>query len=32
MAVKLIKSGFAAEDIVFVEMAGDVGGTWYWNR
>jgi hypothetical protein len=32
MAVKLIRSAFAAEDVVFIETGGGVGGTWYWNR
>ncbi len=29
-AVALRKAGFA--DIVLIDVAGDVGGTWYWNR
>jgi cyclohexanone monooxygenase len=29
-AVQLRKAGFA--DIVLVDVAADVGGTWYWNR
>ncbi|KAF1942117.1 FAD/NAD(P)-binding domain-containing protein [Clathrospora elynae] len=32
MAIKLIKKGFAAEDILLVDSAGGTGGTWYWNR
>lgn len=32
MAVKLIKAGFTASQIVIVEAAGGIGGTWYWNR
>jgi hypothetical protein len=32
MAVKLIKAGFTADQIVLVEAAGGIGGTWYWNR
>ncbi|KAI5358191.1 Putative FAD/NAD(P)-binding domain, FAD/NAD(P)-binding domain superfamily [Septoria linicola] len=31
-AVELIKKGFQAEDIMFVDPAGGFGGTWYWNR
>ncbi|CAE7009584.1 hypothetical protein HRS9139_01599 [Pyrenophora teres f. teres] len=32
MAVKLIKKGFSAEQILLTDTAGGVGGTWYWNR
>ena len=32
MAVRLIKQGFSADQIVLIETAGGVGGTWYWNR
>ena len=32
MAVKLIQKGFSAKDILLVDTAGGVGGTWYWNR
>jgi heterodisulfide reductase subunit A-like polyferredoxin len=32
MAITLIKKGFTADQIVIVEAAGGVGGTWYWNR
>lgn len=32
MAIKLIKNGFSANQIVLVEAGGGVGGTWYWNR
>ncbi|KAF2024912.1 FAD/NAD(P)-binding domain-containing protein [Setomelanomma holmii] len=32
MAIRLIKQGFSAGDIVLIETAGGVGGTWYWNR
>lgn len=32
MAIKLIKKGFSAKQIVLVETGGGVGGTWYWNR
>jgi hypothetical protein len=32
MAIKLIKTGFTADQLVIVETAGGVGGTWYWNR
>jgi hypothetical protein len=32
MAVRLIKEGFTADQIVLVDAAGGVGGTWYWNR
>ncbi|TLD33330.1 hypothetical protein PspLS_00135 [Pyricularia sp. CBS 133598] len=31
-AVHLIEAGFSADDIRLVDTAGDVGGTWYWNR
>ncbi|KAK2602122.1 hypothetical protein N8I77_008681 [Diaporthe amygdali] len=31
-AVRLIKQGFDANDIRFVDSAGGFGGTWYWNR
>lgn len=30
-AVYLIKSGFKAEDLLFVDPAGGFGGNWYWN-
>lgn len=32
MAIKLIKKGFCADQILIVDAAGGVGGTWYWNR
>ncbi|KAH7357427.1 hypothetical protein BKA66DRAFT_473248 [Pyrenochaeta sp. MPI-SDFR-AT-0127] len=32
LAIKLIKQGFSADQILLVETAGGVGGTWYWNR
>ncbi|KAF1837871.1 FAD/NAD(P)-binding domain-containing protein [Decorospora gaudefroyi] len=32
MAIKLIKKGFSSDQILLVETAGGVGGTWYWNR
>lgn len=32
MAIKLIKQGFTPDQILLVETAGGVGGTWYWNR
>jgi hypothetical protein len=32
MAIKLVKAGFTADQIVLVEAGGGVGGTWYWNR
>ncbi|RAR14303.1 flavin-binding monooxygenase-like family protein [Stemphylium lycopersici] len=32
IAVKLIQKGFRAKDILLVDTAGGVGGTWYWNR
>ncbi|KAI6361805.1 hypothetical protein MCOR25_006371 [Pyricularia grisea] len=31
-AVRLIEAGFSVDDIRLVDIAGDVGGTWYWNR
>ncbi|KAI5927614.1 hypothetical protein F4810DRAFT_272416 [Camillea tinctor] len=31
-AVRLIEQGFTADQIRFVETAGGIGGTWYWNR
>ncbi|KAI1495690.1 hypothetical protein F5X99DRAFT_402721 [Biscogniauxia marginata] len=31
-AVRLIQQGFTADQIRFVESAGGIGGTWYWNR
>ncbi|TLS21367.1 uncharacterized protein PpBr36_10220 [Pyricularia pennisetigena] len=31
-AVRLIEAGFSADDVRLVDAAGDVGGTWYWNR
>ncbi|KAF1915396.1 hypothetical protein BDU57DRAFT_577026 [Ampelomyces quisqualis] len=31
-AIKLMKKGFTADQIIMVETAGGVGGTWYWNR
>ncbi|POS68648.1 hypothetical protein DHEL01_v212958 [Diaporthe helianthi] len=31
-AVRLIEAGFSREDIVIVDIAGGLGGTWYWNR
>jgi hypothetical protein len=31
-AVRLIQAGFSADQIRFVEVAGGIGGTWYWNR
>jgi cation diffusion facilitator CzcD-associated flavoprotein CzcO len=32
IAVRLVKSGFLPSQIVIVEVAGGIGGTWYWNR
>ncbi|KAF1850855.1 FAD/NAD(P)-binding domain-containing protein [Cucurbitaria berberidis CBS 394.84] len=32
MAVKLLKQGITADQILLIETAGGVGGTWYWNR
>jgi hypothetical protein len=32
MAIRLIKEGFTADQIVLVDAAGGIGGTWYWNR
>lgn len=32
MAIKLIKQGASVDQILLVESAGGVGGTWYWNR
>jgi hypothetical protein len=32
MAVKLIQKGFSADQMLLVDTAGGVGGTWYWNR
>jgi ssRNA-specific RNase YbeY (16S rRNA maturation enzyme) len=32
MAIKLIKKGFSADQMLLVDIAGGVGGTWYWNR
>jgi heterodisulfide reductase subunit A-like polyferredoxin len=32
MAITLIKKGINVDQIVIVEAAGGVGGTWYWNR
>ncbi|KAK6852186.1 hypothetical protein PG995_012311 [Apiospora arundinis] len=29
---QLVKAGFSAQDIVLIDLAGGVGGTWYWNR
>ena len=29
---RLREAGVAAADIRLVDKAGDVGGTWYWNR
>ncbi|KAH8733197.1 hypothetical protein GQ44DRAFT_821410 [Phaeosphaeriaceae sp. PMI808] len=31
-AVKLIQNGFTADQIVILDVAGGLGGTWYWNR
>ncbi|KAI0842803.1 FAD/NAD(P)-binding domain-containing protein [Hypoxylon sp. FL0890] len=31
-AVRLIQAGFSADQIMIIETAGGVGGTWYWNR
>lgn len=31
-SIKLIKKGFKPEEILMVDTAGGVGGTWYWNR
>ncbi|KAH9897482.1 FAD/NAD(P)-binding domain-containing protein [Xylariomycetidae sp. FL2044] len=31
-AIRLIKQGFTADQMVLVESAGGFGGTWYWNR
>lgn len=30
-AVNLIKAGYKADDLLFVDTAGGFGGTWYWN-
>ncbi|ORY68389.1 uncharacterized protein BCR38DRAFT_334696 [Pseudomassariella vexata] len=30
--VRLIQAGFSADQIRLVEVAGGIGGTWYWNR
>lgn len=32
MAISLIKKGFAPDQMIMVEAAGGIGGTWYWNR
>jgi hypothetical protein len=32
MAIKLIKKGFNPDQLLLVDTAGGVGGTWYWNR
>jgi hypothetical protein len=32
IAIRLIQSGFSADQIRIVEVAGGIGGTWYWNR
>jgi hypothetical protein len=32
MAIRLIKEGFTADQIILVDAAGGIGGTWYWNR
>ncbi|KAK8017900.1 hypothetical protein PG993_014226 [Apiospora rasikravindrae] len=31
-SAQLVQAGFSAQDIVLVDTAGGVGGTWYWNR
>ncbi len=31
-AIRLIQKGFTADQILLVDWAGGVGGTWYWNR
>ncbi|KAK8091673.1 hypothetical protein PG997_002034 [Apiospora hydei] len=31
-SAQLVMAGFSAQDIVLVDVAGGVGGTWYWNR
>lgn len=31
-AVRLIQNGFSADEIRIIEVAGGIGGTWYWNR
>ncbi|KAF2009123.1 FAD/NAD(P)-binding domain-containing protein [Aaosphaeria arxii CBS 175.79] len=31
-AVRMIQAGIKPEDIRMVDVAGGVGGTWYWNR
>ncbi|KAF2740337.1 FAD/NAD(P)-binding domain-containing protein [Polyplosphaeria fusca] len=31
-AARLVQAGFKPEQIVIIEGAGGVGGTWYWNR
>jgi cation diffusion facilitator CzcD-associated flavoprotein CzcO len=29
---RLVEAGFDPADIRMLDKAGDVGGTWYWNR
>lgn len=29
---RLVEAGIAPSDIRMIDKAGDVGGTWYWNR
>ena len=31
-AARLVEAGIASSDIRLIDKAGDVGGTWYWNR
>jgi hypothetical protein len=31
-AVRLVQAGFAPDQIRIVDVAGGIGGTWYWNR
>ncbi|KAF9264540.1 pyridine nucleotide-disulfide oxidoreductase-like protein [Marasmius fiardii PR-910] len=31
-AIRLVEAGFSADQIRFVEVAGGIGGTWWWNR
>lgn len=31
-AVRLVQAGFSVDQIRIVEVAGGIGGTWYWNR
>ncbi|KAG7092713.1 hypothetical protein E1B28_009043 [Marasmius oreades] len=31
-AIRLVQAGFSADQIRIIEVAGGIGGTWYWNR